>query len=219
MEYSFFELATKAYPIIKDKGYIKGETTNYIKNNYNDLSEKTSFVEIQDFVNWVEKRNNEKDTEYMRSLFTIIKNNEVKEYQLNLVLSGLNSYFKDKQAQEERDHNPSKFVGKIGDYISFEIKEMKIISRNYYSYRGPETIFWRLVGTDNNIYMWSTSKEDFKVGDIIAAKVKDHRDYRGEKQTIITRGKVLNQSEELPADDYIKDTSFDYTGDLLKDLY
>ena len=56
---------------------------------------------------------------------------------------------------------------------------MKIISRNYYSYRGPETIFWRLVGTDNNIYMWSTSKEDFKVGDIIAAKVKDHRDYRG----------------------------------------
>ena len=61
MEYSFFELATKAYPIIKDKGYIKGETTNYIKNNYNDLSEKTSFVEIQDFVNWVEKRNNEKE--------------------------------------------------------------------------------------------------------------------------------------------------------------
>lgn len=219
MEYSFFELATKAYPIIKNKGYIKGETTNYIKNNYNDLSEKTSFVEIQDFVNWVEKRNDEKDTEYMRSLFTIIKNNEVKEYQLNLVLSGLNSYFKDKQAQEERDHNPSKFVGEIGDYISFEIKEMKIISRNYYSYRGPETIFWRLVGTDNNIYMWSTSKEDFKVGDIIAAKVKDHRDYRGEKQTIITRGKVLNQSEELPADDYIKDTSFNYTGDLLKDLY
>lgn len=216
MEYSFFELATKAYPIVKSKGYVKGDTAQYIKDNYNDLPEKTTFVEIDDFVKWAENKEKERSTDYIRSVLDLIKNKTVKEYQINLLLSALNSYFKDIKAQEERDNNPSEFVGDVGSYVSFEVKDMKAISSNYYSYRGPETTFWRLVGTDNNIYMWSTSL-DFEVGDTITAKVKDHRNYKGEHQTVITRGKVLNHRDEvpqeLPADD------FTYTGDLLKDIF
>jgi len=212
MEYSYFELVTKSYPIIKNKGYIKGETTNYIKDNYDNLSEKTSFVEVSDFSNWIENKYKEKNSDYLRSLLELRKNKVVKDYQLNLLLSGLDLYFKDLKAQEERNNNPSTYVGNIGDKIEFIVKDFKLLTSRSYGYGWSSNYygFYRIVGTDNNIYLWGTSLEGIKEGSIIRATVKDHKDYKGEKQTVITRGKIINNLE--PEDDFID-------SELLKGIY
>ena len=193
MEYNFFELIAKAYPIIKLEGYTKGETTNYIKNNYNDLEEASS-EEIFEFINWLEERASSRNSDYLNSLLKLRITKVVKEIELNLVLSAIGIYFKDRKEQDLRDNNPSQFVGNVGDTISFTVKDMVAITSRSYSYYGPESTFWRITGTDNNLYMWSTSLY-FEKGDTIRAKVKDHRDYRNEKQTIITRGKVIIQGD------------------------
>jgi len=190
MEYNFFELISKAYPVIKKEGYTKGETSQYIKSNYSNLPSEASMEDVSDFIQWVEERSANSKSDYMKSVLALRNKKDIKENELNLILSSLGFYFKDKKAQEERDNNPSKFIGQVGEKVTFTIKEKKAIS-----YGDFGNTFYRLVGTDNNIYMWSTSLYP-EVGDTITAKVKAHRDYRGEKQTIVTRGKVIHPEED-----------------------
>ena len=191
MDYNFFELLSKAYGVVESQGYSKGETAEYIKREYDNLPDNVDNKYINDFLNWLEDRIQASD--YFKALGVLRISKVVPENKINLLLSALNIYFKNQKEQRERDLNPSTFQGEVGDYITFEVAEMKAISYNHYGsyYGGTDTTYWRIVGTDKNIYMWSTATE-FEVGDTIGGKVKAHKDFRGEKQTIITRGKVIS---------------------------
>ena len=216
MEYEFFDLLSKSYPVVETDGYTKGVTSEKIKSKYDTLPVVDQKY-IDEFVSWLEDKAASRPTDYTRALLELRDSKQVPDYKINLLLSALNIYFKDKKAQRERDLSTSTFQGEVGEYITFTVKEMKVISSNYYSYRGPETIFWRIVGTDDNIYMWSTTVE-FDEGDTIGAKVKAHRDYKGEKQTIITRGKVISplkkDEDELPSDDMVDFSNSVYLSDI-----
>ena len=43
-----------------------------------------------------------------------------------------------------------------------------------------------------NTIIWKTTNSNIKAGDVIRATVKAHTEYRGEKQTVVTRGKIVN---------------------------
>ena len=89
----------------------------------------------------------------------------------------------------------SEYVGKIGDRIDVEVESVKCITSwesCYNGYSTTTTYIWKIVGKDGNIYTWKTSKyisEDVPPTKI-KGTVKEHKEFRGTKQTELTRCKI-----------------------------
>ena len=202
MEYNFNDFVAKAFNYIQNNGYTKNETGKYITDNFDSLPE-ADFKDTDKFIDWVDEKVKLRNNDYYRAVQKLRLNKVIKEWDLNTICSAINSYFRKIKQQKERDNSPSTYQGEVGGYVTFTVKEAKPISYGgTYFY---DTTYWRIVGTDDNVYMWSTSNDEWEDGDTIRAKVRAHRDYKGEKQTVITRGKVINslnkEVKELPDDD------------------
>lgn len=94
------------------------------------------------------------------------------------------------------------FVGKEGEKVTFTVNGYKVL----YEKSGPTSwiagaTVYRIVDTEGHVYIWSTTtpfkdyywednKQIVKVAKRITATVKEHKEYKGEKQTVITRGKI-----------------------------
>lgn len=132
-----------------------------------------------------------------------------------LISSFVNTFLKEvKKAADNSAKANSQYQGNVGDRITIKINRVKsLYYKPSYSYYGAGTTVYELLDTNNNVYIWSTtdsldsyfghncSWEDAngntysfmdKDGAItIKATVKEHKEYKGIKQTVITRGKVL----------------------------
>ena len=183
-----WDFVDRAYNYIRDNGYVRNETQEYVKDNFNSLPTSD---EVIDFIQWA--KSNEGKSDYYDTLNVLLRGSLEQTWQYNTVCSALNIYFKQLRAQAERDNSPSTYQGNIGDKVTFVVKERRAIA-----YGNFDSTFYRIVGTDDNIYMWSTSKY-FEIGDTIVGTVRDHREYRGEKQTVITRGKIVDRESSVEA--------------------
>ena len=132
-----------------------------------------------------------------------------------LISSFVNTFLKEvKKAADNSAKAGSQYQGNVGDRITIKINRVKALYyKPSYSYYGSGTTVYELLDTNNNVYIWSTTdsldsyfgyncsweddngnKYSFmdKDGAItIKATVKEHKEYKGIKQTVITRGKVL----------------------------
>lgn len=88
------------------------------------------------------------------------------------------------------------FVGNIGDRIVINVAEVKSL----YTKSGPNSwisgsTVYRIVDSEGHIFIWSTGSW---LGDCkaIKATIKDHSTYKGESQTVITRGTVISSEEQ-----------------------
>jgi hypothetical protein len=123
-----------------------------------------------------------------------------------------------KQQQEQNEKNDTlEYVGSIGDTIETTVKLISIYQSEfcYSAYNSNTTYIYTFIDSQANIYTWSTSKQlkeegVFKGYELkIKGKIKDHKEYRGQKQTVLTRCKVspyndldwhitnLDQAEDL----------------------
>ena len=88
------------------------------------------------------------------------------------------------------------YVGNVGERITFTIKDFKILctkDNTRFSYYAEATRVYSIINEDGNIIIWNTAK-DLKKEDIITARVKAQKEFRGQKQTIITRGTIKNKN-------------------------
>lgn len=200
MKYTTKRFISKAFGPISRMGYTRDDTANYITTRFEELDpcDETS---VNRFYKWVDRRRQGRQfNDYIDRVWATINQDELGDRDLNVVCSAINSYLKAVRAQEERDNNPSQYVGNIKDKIELTVKEVRFLYSKYYGYgySGTEYNVYRIVGTDNNIYIWGTAGI-VEEGDTITATVKDHRDYKGEKQTVITRGKIVykNKNDDL----------------------
>lgn len=200
MDYEVKEFIAKAMLPISRMGYTKNDTAEYITSRFDDLQMRPK-EDVEKFIKWVDQKCSERPTDYIKSVQLVLKLHEVNERALNILCSAINSYLKDVQRGKEFESSTSKYVGNVKDKIQFTIKDAKLLYNKYYGYgyNGTEYSVYRIVGTDGNVYIWGTSNDSFDVGDTIAATVKDHRNYRGEQQTVITRGKIVykDKNEDL----------------------
>lgn len=85
------------------------------------------------------------------------------------------------------DTTPSEYQGTIGQRLTLELVVSRIIDlENAF---GSSTMFI-MYDENSNCYIWTTStSKNWEEGEIVHIKgtVKEHRVYRGEKQTILTR--------------------------------
>lgn len=195
--YNADEFKRATYNFVKENGYDK-EDPDYVKKlienyhfNYN------AEVDLTDMNKWV----SELDTtnNYFHNASTAWKLEDLEEKHLKLVASLINTYFKDLErikireikALEENTVN-SDFVGNIGDKIEFKVLTTRVLYTKEFTFgynNYSSTAVQRVVGTDGNIYIWATNKM-IEQGDKIKATIKGYKEYNGEKQTVITRGKI-----------------------------
>lgn len=96
-----------------------------------------------------------------------------------------------KRRAEAEAGKQSEHVGAVGDRITVEIADVKCISSWETMY--GITYVWKITGADGNIYTWKTgtflSEEKPPKG--LKGTVKEHKEFRGVKQTELTRCKKM----------------------------
>lgn len=87
--------------------------------------------------------------------------------------------------------NESEWIGSIGKKIETEVQ---LIFKKEFTNTWGWTLMNLMEDKDGNQFVWWTQNDSLTTEKTfkIRAKVKDHREYNGKKQTVITRVKVLN---------------------------
>lgn len=201
-----------ALGVIAEKGYISQSRSNAycqstadivkeILTDYDmdeaepDIVEKSEVPFIDKAIEWAMSLSPRND--YEQNLKTIAGSSAIGWRNIALLVSLIPSYEKATAiAKQNADKPDSQFVGVVGEKLTAVVTCRKIVSfRTNFTYRG-ETSFVVIMedGNGNNI-VWKTAKQDHTVvyeGNKfeIVGTVKEHTDYKGRKQTSLTRCKT-----------------------------
>ena len=189
---SLKEMANRFYQLLLAKGYNKENTFDGLDDfHYNEeLDEK-----IEEILNVVNTDWYNDDSNYCYNVKVVLGMEYIEYKHWKLLISYINSamtYLMNKNVKNE-------YIGKIGDRIEFTIKSIKVLFRteNYHSYYSDDYIFtYRILTNDGYVIIWKTNK-DLEIDMTIKATIKEYKEYKGEKQTVITRGtEVVVKKEE-----------------------
>lgn len=91
------------------------------------------------------------------------------------------------EAQKEYEPSASEWVGEVGERIERVFHFDKLVWRGA-GVAGKTSYMWLMSDEDGNAYKWSTSCY-YEEGDAVKlrATIKDHSEYKGTKQTVVTR--------------------------------
>lgn len=136
---------------------------------------------------------------YMHNMRTICASDLVKWADLGILISLVPTYFKqleteaEKKAREERaaaEGEKSEYVGAIGERIEFTPVSVECVysTDTIYGY----SWLYKFIDKKDNVYMWWSSSGVDQDKEITSIKgtVKSHEEYKGVKQTFLTRCKV-----------------------------
>lgn len=89
----------------------------------------------------------------------------------------------------------SEFQGNIGDRIEIELTVNKAIRLD--GYYGPSTMHV-MSDADGNVFVWTTGSKSWSEGSVkkVRGTIKDHKEYKNTKQTILTRCTEVHKKGE-----------------------
>lgn len=96
------------------------------------------------------------------------------------------------KANTHYEETSSQFLGTVGSKLGATVAELvnsKVVSTVY---GDMEILTFKDI--DGNTIVWKTSpKDDLKIGMVVQINgiIKDHSEFRGDKQTVITRAKII----------------------------
>lgn len=206
--YDVLRTIAEAYDIIKEFGYVKSDENHSTKSRLmygigkaEPSAEATAFAQkMQDELSKIDYS---ELTDFLRNVKSLIN---AKYCRMNAF--GYLAYapvafeklMKQKEQKLNRDQTKglSDYIGNVGEKITADIKESKLITswETLYGW----THLYKFVTTDNNVLVWYASKGFDGEPTKITGTVKDHKEYDGEKQTILTRCKITKKPEEIPAE-------------------
>lgn len=133
-----------------------------------------------------------KNSDYMMSLESIINADYVNGRGIGLMASLPAAYFRDQnEARERATRKPSNWVGEKGQKI--DPTAVKVVYTNVMDGQFGAYQIVKMVEECGNVFTWfNTSKIrlDLDAELVIVGTVKDHDEYKGVKQTVLTRVKV-----------------------------
>lgn len=145
---------------------------------------------VKDAVDWV--LNTEDESDYIYKLKVICKTKYVTRRNLGLLVSLIPSYNRHiereseiKKQSEEAELCQSKHIGNVGDKIEFDstVERLTSVDTAY-----GVSFLYKFVDSEGNIFTWFTSKWiDTDINYHIKGTVKGHDEFRGCKQTNLTR--------------------------------
>ena len=206
--YDVLRTIAEAYEIVKKYGYVKSEENHSTKSRLmydtgkiEPSAEAVAFAQkMQEELTKVENRDL---SDFLRNVKSLILAKYCRMNAFGYLAYAPVAFEKlMKQREQEQNRNQTKglgdYIGNVGEKITVDIKESKLITswETLYGW----THLYKFVTTDDNVLVWYASKgfdgEPIK----ITGTVKDHKEYDGEKQTVLTRCKITKKPEEIPAE-------------------
>ena len=164
------------------------------KRNFNSESEESVSMTAE-ALKWIADVDDSQST-YLHNLKVTCSLKEVSRKHLGIICSLFAAYNKDLVKQAERkakaeEDAASDYVGNIGDRIRFEAKSVRILTS--WDTEWGTTWLLKIVDKEGNIYTWKSSgnfPDDVSTIKNVVGTVKNHSDYKGTRQTELTRCKV-----------------------------
>lgn len=166
--------------------------------NFNHRSEDNVIL-VQNALEWISTH--AEDNNYFHNLKTVCSLEYVTSSNFGILASLFPSYNRvlkyetEKRKKEDReeymDKKISEHVGNIKDKVTINVAYFKCLTS--WTTDFGYTYVYRIVGTDGNVYTWKTGKYIDDQVKTISGTVKRHTTYRDEKQTELTRCKVLEK--------------------------
>lgn len=161
-----------------------------------DASEEHHGAKVSSIIEFV--KNMEDDSSYVISIKSLANSDYFKSKFTGFVASMVICYNKEverreteRKQREEAENNPSKFIGSIGDTLEADFNEFEIVT-SWDGFYGT-TWMYKFVTVEGNILIWKSSKwideTETKKGHV-KFTVKDHTEFRGIKQTEVTRCRI-----------------------------
>ena len=182
-----------------DTRYMPEEYIDHIKDQmlkigFNPDSHEAKQM-VNDAVSWLEKQDAVND--YMHNLKTIVSLDYTTYSRFGFLVSLFPTYNKDLEIQAQRKAEMeagklSKHIGNVGERIAIDVESVKCITSWESCYNGyslETTYVWKIVDAEGNVFTWKTSKwmDEEDPPKAIKGTVKEHKEYRGVKQTELTR--------------------------------
>lgn len=206
----------KAYGVINRFGYAKAgmgdlSTKERIRDAFFTVNEiyldlkKPSEEELNEFRSYA-KSCLSKQGDFWKNASTVCLSEYVEARDFGLLGALINCWLSDiAKAKARALKAKSEFVGNVGDRISVEVKSARTLYvKPGYGYYSPDTYVNEIVGTDGNVYVWSSQTcvenefaswfDEEEDALILTATVKEHSEYKGVKQTVVTRGRLEHKS-------------------------
>ena len=194
VQYGYYETST-AYDV--------RETINKYENIYSRDFNRDELEYSDKVYNWVINFDEEKrlSSNYFYNLYEIFEKEYCDETKFGMVCSAVVSYSKEIEKElKKRDKNKSEYIGEVGEVFNGEVTLIRSVAYDTYFGNQPGTSFIHIMMDNNsNIITWNTSNalwcseynDVIQVGDtfVIKGKIKQHSEYKGEKQTVLTRCK------------------------------
>ena len=183
--------STRVYLALIEAKNLEGQL---IYNKYevddNTLKEVT---QLKDF--YLNNSNDEyksylSNNDYIDNIKTILQVSWVSVDKIGLVVSSIGCKLRIENEHNEKVGKPiSNYVGSVGDRITIK----GVVPTCIYSTQSEYgfMFIYRIIDKDGNEFIWKTSKDllpDVEVD--VVATIKGHNEYRGNKQTEITRAKT-----------------------------
>lgn len=161
-----------------------------------DCSESVKLAEI--VIKWICE--NERDDNYFHNLKVACSLEYCDSGKLGLLVSAFPAYNREleyederraREAQEAEARAKSSWLGRVGDKVSFEVADFCVISS--WETQWGTTAVYKFVDKEGHEATWKTTNwvNDRRiVGARISGKVKELKEYRGIKQTELTRCKL-----------------------------
>ena len=148
------------------------------------------------------------NNEYIHNLQVLVKSEYISDRDWNLLVSSVQFYNrhienvkKDELRKKSHDEElKSEHVGNIKDKVSLDVETCTLVTSwdNQFGWSG----MYKFVSKEGNIFIWITSKDiDTDNVSKVCGTVKEHSEYNGVKQTVLTRCKVEYKPEETHEDD------------------
>jgi hypothetical protein len=179
----------------KEEERIKREMQSVSFNaNAADNSELTEKA-----LEWLESRS--EDNNYMHNLKTACNLEYTTWKNLGIITSLFPTFNREleyqaekaeqekQRAEQQASEQNSKHIGSIGDRIEIDVHSIECVTS--WETQFGTTRIYKIVDTNGNVYTWKTSNlvEEEKAKKV-KGTIKSHNEYRGVKQTEITRCKV-----------------------------
>lgn len=197
---------SKYYLAAEEGGYsLSTDTCKSMLNEMDKYHFNAHRSEIVDEVDaalaWLSKQADSNN--YMHNLKIICGAEYIDSKGFGIAASLLPAYQRDLQIKHDRKQRSeaarseaehSQYQGELGERITVKSVELKCVCANDSLY--GVSFLYKMVDAEHNVYMWSTGNY-FDAGSYkLVGTVKDHKEFRGVKQTIVTRCKLTSLAEE-----------------------
>lgn len=167
------------------------------KKHFNHDTEENKHT-VESAIEWATKQNAENN--YIHNLQVVVADRMCKYRNSGILASLIPTYFKPveremKRMEQKAEEAKSEWQSEVGKRITVVMKEWKVVASWESSYGYNQTVaIYKMVDEQGNIYTWKTSGGiycDENIDEVeVKGTVKAHNEFRGAKQTELTRCKV-----------------------------